>query len=153
MRHRSIQTAEIEEIEYFSNPLDGLVDMEDPQSVRDEVRAIFFMAIPGFDFKPVDMVFRDMVKLFSGKYPGYKGCNTKYHDLKHTTDTFLAMARLIHGALVKGLDIDNKAVTQGLISTLMHDTGYIQHIDDNKGTGAKYTLVHIERSIEFIPWL
>ena len=31
----------------------------------------------------------------------------------------------------------------------MHDTGYIQTVDDNSGTGAKYTLQHISRSIIF----
>lgn len=31
----------------------------------------------------------------------------------------------------------------------MHDTGYIQEADDNLGTGAKYTLIHVERSIIF----
>jgi hypothetical protein len=32
----------------------------------------------------------------------------------------------------------------------MHDTGYIQRSDDRVGTGAKYTAVHIDRSIDFM---
>ena len=32
----------------------------------------------------------------------------------------------------------------------MHDTGYIQTLDDNFGTGAKYTLQHVSRSILFM---
>lgn len=32
----------------------------------------------------------------------------------------------------------------------MNDTGYIQSADDHSGTGGKYTIVHIERSIEFM---
>jgi hypothetical protein len=32
----------------------------------------------------------------------------------------------------------------------MHDTGYIQEAYDLMGTGAKYTQVHIDRSIEFM---
>ena len=32
----------------------------------------------------------------------------------------------------------------------MHDTGYIQLAEDMTGTGGKYTLVHIERSIEVV---
>jgi len=31
----------------------------------------------------------------------------------------------------------------------MHDTGYIQKVGDVRGTGAKYTLTHVERSIDF----
>ena len=41
-------------------------------------------------------------------------------------------------------------VALGLIAALLHDTGYIQTADDEDGTGAKYTLVHVERSIEFL---
>jgi hypothetical protein len=32
----------------------------------------------------------------------------------------------------------------------MHDTGYIKGIDEAEGTGGKFTLVHIERSINFM---
>jgi hypothetical protein len=32
----------------------------------------------------------------------------------------------------------------------MHDTGYIQTLDDDVGTGAKHTLIHIDRSIAFM---
>jgi len=41
-------------------------------------------------------------------------------------------------------------VSLGIISSLMHDSGYIQEIGDDDGTGAKYTLVHIERSNKFM---
>jgi len=37
-----------------------------------------------------------------------------------------------------------------LITALMHDTGYIQTDEDRSGTGAKYTQVHVERSILFM---
>jgi hypothetical protein len=32
---------------------------------------------------------------------------------------------------------------------LLHDCGYIKQIGDNEGTGAKYTLTHVNRSDEF----
>ncbi len=130
--------------------LADLINMEDYQSVLSEVKTIVGMIFSEFDIKPIEKVYRDIIKLFSGKYPGYKKCNTEYHDLRHTLDTFLAMARLIHGAYVKGLSFNIKNVTLGLISALMHDTGYIQRRGDRDGTGAKYTLVHINRSIEFM---
>ena len=62
----------------------------------------------------------------------------------------LAMARLIHGAYLQGIKFTDKEINLGLISALMHDTGYIQTDDDNSGTGAKYTLIHIKRSIMFV---
>ncbi|NVM25221.1 MAG: hypothetical protein HWN70_04800, partial [Desulfobacterales bacterium] len=73
--------------------LSRIVNMEDPQSVFDEVRAIVLMMFQEFDFETLDRVFGDIVRLFRGEYPGYRKCTTQYHDLKHATDTFLAMAR------------------------------------------------------------
>jgi hypothetical protein len=37
----------------------------------------------------------------------------------------------------------------GLVAILMHDTGYLKKRDDNEGTGAKYTVTHVNRSAEF----
>jgi len=130
--------------------LSSMVNMDNPQSVLDEVRAIILMMLPEFDFDTVERVFKDIVRLFHGEYPGYSKCNTEYHDLKHTTDTFLAMARLIHGAFVVGENLTRENVNLGLICALMHDTGYIQTLDDNVGTGAKYTRIDSKRSIVFM---
>jgi hypothetical protein len=127
-----------------------LVNMESASDVFVEVRIIISLIFPVFDWKPVDSAFRDIVRLFCGEYPGFQACNTRYHDLKHTTDAFLAMARLIHGAHIDGKKLTERQVRLGLISALMHDTGYIQTLDDRTGTGGKYTLTHIGRSIDFL---
>ena len=127
-----------------------LVDMENPHAVLDEVRTIVCRTFPKFDFEPVERVFTEVVGLFRGECHGYGKCNTQYHDLKHTTDVLLAMARLIHGAILQGETLSPKNIALGLISALFHDTGYIQRWDDHSGTGAKYTLVHIRRSVEFM---
>ena len=126
------------------------VNMDDPQSVFDEVRTIALMVFPDFDFEPVKAVSNDVVDLFQGKYPGYQECNTVYHDLKHTTDSLLAIMRLIHGAILQGESLSKKSVSMGLIATLLHDSGYIQTMEDISGSGAKYTQSHIDRSIEFL---
>jgi len=127
-----------------------LVNMEDPQSVLEEVKAIVSVMMPDFDFEPLNRAFRDVVSLFHGQYPGYRKCNTEYHDLKHTTDALLAMTRLLHGAVLNKQVFSEKGVKLGLISALLHDTGYIQTADDNVGTGAKFTFTHISRSILFM---
>jgi hypothetical protein len=62
----------------------------------------------------------------------------------------LAMTRLMHGATVAGIRFTEKEINLGLIGALMHDTGYIQSVEDLTGTGAKYTLIHIRRSIRFV---
>lgn len=128
--------------------ISNLVDMEDPQAVLKEVRHIVFLMFPDFDMAPLDHVFVDVLKLFKGEYPAYQACDTTYHDLKHTTDTFLAMARIIHGA--QGIEnITKWGVALGLISALFHDSGYILALDED-GPGARFTQVHIRRSIAFM---
>jgi len=122
---------------------------EDPHDVLEEVKKIVLLMFPQINIDTVQKVFKDIVRLFWGKYPGYRKCNTLYHDLNHTTDCLLAMARLMHGAFVNGIAFSKREVELGLISALMHDTGYIQSVEDDTGTGAKYTLIHISRSIEF----
>lgn len=130
--------------------LPDIVNMEDPESVFSEVRQIGLMISDQFAYELVDNVFGDIVRLFQGEYPGYRRCTTEYHNLKHTTDTLLAMARLMHGAFEAGENFTGEEVNLGLICALMHDTGYIQTLDDDVGTGAKHTLIHIDRSIAFM---
>ncbi|MEA3279350.1 MAG: hypothetical protein U9Q38_01945 [Thermodesulfobacteriota bacterium] len=132
------------------NQLSNLVQMNSPGAVLDEVHLILDLISPGFDKTQVTSAFSMIVSLFEGNYPGYQACNTEYHDLRHTTDTFLAMARLIHGAVIDGKTFSHGNINLGLISTLFHDTGYIQKKYDSEGTGAKYTVSHVRRSIDFL---
>lgn len=127
-----------------------LVLMDDPRAVFNEVCRIVSVTNARLDLAFLSAVFEDILKLFRGDYPGYQKCNTCYHDLKHTTDSLLAMARLIHGASVNGLTLPDRDVLLGLGATLFHDTGYIQKESDLDGTGAKYTIIHVERSVAFM---
>ena len=130
--------------------LSDLVVTNSPEKVMEEIRIIISLGFDEFDFNTLDNVFNDVLKLYNGDYPGYRKCTTEYHSLSHTIDTFIAMARLINGYIIDNHRISEKSALLGLISALMHDTGYIQTNDDNVGTGAKYTLVHISRSITFL---
>jgi hypothetical protein len=127
----------------------NLVNIEDPDSVLNEIKIILLSINSNYPTKDVENVFQDIIRLFEGKYQGYQACNTEYHDLRHTMEVFLATSRLIHGAIVDGRMISEKMINIGIISALMHDTGYSQTLDDVSGTGAKYTVSHILRSIEF----
>ena len=130
--------------------LSELIDMSDPRSVLEEAKNILGMMFREPSHQVFEQAFADTVRLFNGEYPGYKRCTTPYHDLKHATDTMLAMARLIHGAILAGHSITEPQVTLGLMCALMHDTGYIQKLEDTEGTGAKYTGSDTIRSIEFM---
>lgn len=129
--------------------LTGIVDAGKPKLVLKEVHRTLAGVVGDDDLRRLDQVFSDVQGLFAGRYPGYSKCNTRYHDLEHTTDTLLAMARLIHGAVEAGRAIDRHKILVGLVGTLLHDTGYILTVDDRVGTGAKYTAGHIFRSIGF----
>jgi hypothetical protein len=130
--------------------LADLIDMRDPESVLKEVKNILGMMSHKPSYGMIEQAFADTVRLFNGEYPGYRRCTTPYHDFKHTTDTMLAMARLMHGAILEGHSLTGSQVSLGLMCALMHDTGYIQKEKDTKGTGAKYTGSDTIRSIEFM---
>ncbi len=122
----------------------------------EEVKDIIFLMFPRlnsykviFDISKVVGAYIDIGKLFRGDYCGYRKCNTKYHDQKHTDDCLLMMARLIHGAFLNGCRFSDRSIILGLIAAILHDTGYIQTVDDTTGTGGKYTVTHIDRSIAF----
>ena len=128
----------------------NLIPMDSPQAVLCEVIEMYDLILPDFDAAPVTSAFNTTVALYKGNFPGYRSCNTKYHDLRHTTDTFLAMARLIHGAILDGEIFTDRLIILGLITALLHDAGYIQKEHDKDGTGSKYTANHVQRSMDFL---
>ncbi|MCJ7596595.1 MAG: hypothetical protein MUO52_17660 [Desulfobacterales bacterium] len=127
-----------------------LVDIYSPKAVLEEVQVILRLISSGFDIAPITSTFNMVVRVFEGDHSEYRACNTYYHDLRHTTDAFLAMARLIHGAYINGKSFNERHIIIALISALFHDTGYIQEKHDTEGTGAKHSLYHVERSADFL---
>lgn len=128
----------------------SLIDMNSPDAILEEIKTISSLISPTADFELINIAYRDVLRLFAGRYPGYKKSNTGYHDLFHTTDVMLTSARLVHGAATTGIDFSAEEINQILLSALMHDTGYIQRESEQSGTGAQYTAIHIDRSIDFI---
>ncbi|MBU2573310.1 MAG: hypothetical protein KKH28_04455 [Elusimicrobia bacterium] len=127
-----------------------LVDMYNPAAVFEEVKSIFVSSYPVNEFEDVRKAYKDFMALYDGEYPGYCACNTHYHDKMHITDSLLAMARLIDGYNVVRKKMPVQLVKLGFMAAIFHDAGYIQSVHDMKGTGAKYTLTHVERSINFV---
>ncbi|MBW1976865.1 MAG: hypothetical protein JRI79_02670 [Deltaproteobacteria bacterium] len=130
--------------------LNDLVDIYSPNAVLEEVEIILTLISPDFNLLPVRSAFNMIVSVFEGRHAAYRACNTYYHDLRHTTDAFLAMARLIHGALLENEPFKEDQIITALIAALFHDAGYIQEKTDTEGTGAKYSLYHVERSADFL---
>ncbi len=130
--------------------LADLVDMDSPDAVLDEVLFIITLIDPRLDPSQISNAFSFMVSLYQGQWPAEQACNTQFHDLRHITDTTLAMARLIHGAILNGQRMNQRQIFTGLVAAMAHDTGYIQDKMDSIGTGAKFTAVHVQRSMDFI---
>ena len=130
--------------------LSKILPVDSPEASHEEVLTILKLISPELKTHSINSVLKLVLDLYSGKYPGYRACNTEYHDLKHTIETYLAMARLIHGDAVEKHRFSDRQIVLGLISALLHDAGYIQTDDDLDGTGAKYTATHVKRSMDFI---
>ena len=130
--------------------LSDLVEMNSPEVVLDEVQIILKLIDPDFNITPVISAFFSTTELYNGSYPGYRACNTDYHDLHHIIAVFLAITRLIHGAMLESGTFTDREITLGLISALLHDAGYIQEEHDLEGTGSKHTANHVQRSMDFI---
>ncbi len=130
--------------------LANLLDMNSPKAILDETTAILALMYPAPDSKPVAVAFKVTDDLYHGRYPGVKACNTSYHDFGHATRTFLAMARLMHGAHVDGLRVAMQQACLGLVAALFHDVGFIQEEGDREGTGAKHSRNHELRSINLV---
>ena len=93
-----------------SNTLPALSgsSIDNPQDVMAEVKKIILLIFKKFEFNQFEQVFSDILKLFKGDYPGYRQCNTSYHDLSHTMDCLLVTAKLIHGAFLNGVIFEPK---------------------------------------------
>lgn len=120
-----------------------------PEEIYEEIIHIVSLITDDFNPKLFKAAFKDTVKVFAGKYNGYRESNTKYHDIDHTLSVTLTTARLMHGCMDE-VEFTSKDIQTGLIAALFHDIGLIQKSDDTKGTGAKYTVGHEQRSIEFM---
>ncbi len=127
-----------------------LIDSQDPQEILKEILYIVSLLKADSTAEHIRSVYADIILLFNGEYPGYRASNTKYHNLEHTIMVTLATARLIHGCVMGGFRFDSQSIMLGIIAGLYHDSGLIQTKHDQQGTGAKYTIGHEKRSVEFM---
>lgn len=127
------------------------VATNDPSAVKNEVQAAYIAMFPLGDYEFVFRVFDWAEKCFAGRYGDYQAIDARYHDLEHTLQGTLCMARLLrcrHEAKVQPR-VSQHHFELGIIGILLHDTGYLKHRSDTVGTGAKYTATHVYRSLEF----
>ena len=131
------------------------VKVSDPATVRDAVHALYSETFPGMSYDKLWLAFYDFERLFTGRYPGYLGCDTTYHDMQHSLDMTLAVARLVTGyeRSVEPADrLGAGRAQMAIITALFHDAGYIRHEvrDKDFTNGAQFTLCHVSRSADFL---
>jgi hypothetical protein len=127
------------------------IKTRDPSQVEAEVEKAYAEMFPQGDRNFTATVFKWAREWFEGKYRNYQAIDAHYHDLEHTLQGVLCMARLLRGRHAQGVEprLTQRMFELGILAILMHDTGYLKTRGDVDGTGAKYTLTHVDRSIEF----
>jgi hypothetical protein len=127
------------------------VATKDPTAVEGEVQAAYLAMFPDGDRQFVPQAFGWAVDCFAGRYRDYQAVDTWYHDFEHTLQGTLCLARLLHGRHRTGAQpaLTERMLQLAVLGILLHDTGYLKKRDDTEGTGAKYTINHVERSADF----
>ena len=131
------------------------VQVSSPAAVRDAVHKLFSTTFPGASFDKLWLAFYDFERLFTGRFPGYKGCDTTYHDVQHTLDMTLALTRLVAGyerSVEPAERLGARRAQMAIVTSLFHDAGYIRHQERDKdfSNGAQFTLYHVSRSADFL---
>jgi hypothetical protein len=130
------------------------VCIADPHEVSDVVCGILERLYPRADLAPVRSAFDTFTRLYAGILPGYHGCDTWYHDVQHSLDCTLALARLIDGherSVPRRSRIGERRARLGVICALFHDSGYIRRYDEAQfHNGAEFTFYHVTRSANFL---
>ncbi|HKQ25054.1 MAG TPA: HD domain-containing protein [Burkholderiales bacterium] len=132
------------------------VNTTDPAAVNTEVNRIFLELYPNASTHVLNRAFRDLRRLHKGEYPGYRACDTGYHNLQHSLDVTLAMARLMDGYERSHHDHRTEALGAklfrfGVVAALFHDIGYLRKVNDMRHkNGAEYTLKHVSRGARFL---
>lgn len=130
------------------------VNTTEPASVNGEVNRIFLELYPNASTHVLNRCFRDLTRLQRGEYPGYHACDTSYHNLQHSLDVTLAMARLMDGyerTQDRSSELGARLFRFGIVTALFHDIGYLRKINDTRHkNGAEYTLKHVTRGAKFL---
>ena len=131
------------------------VQVSSAPQVRAAVADLFSALYPQSSFDSVWLAFHDFERVFRGADPSYHAVDTSYHDMQHTLDMTLALARLIagHEMSVEAADrLGADRAELAIVSALFHDVGYLRHRerDANAVNGAVFTRSHVTRSGQYL---
>ena len=131
------------------------VQVSSTRHVRSAVSDLFAALYPRSSFDSVWMAFHDFDRVFGGLDPRYHAVDTPYHDMQHTLDMTLALARLIAGhemSVEQGDRLGADRAELAIVSALFHDVGYLRHRERDAGAlnGAVFTRSHVTRSGHYL---
>lgn len=130
------------------------VNLADPDAVCAAVCGILSARFANADIPLVRRGFDTFTRLFAGRLDDYVGCDTWYHDVRHSLDAALAYTRLVDGyesAAAPDQQLGASRAVLGVIIALFHDAGYVRSArDTGHANGAEFTLCHVARSGDFI---
>ena len=130
------------------------VQVSQPVAVREAVLELYSDTWPGAPQDALVAALKDFERLFTGQMPGYLGVDTVYHDLQHSQDVVLAMARLMAGyekGHPDGPRIGAERALMAMVTALFHDSGYIREANESAiSNGAEFTRNHVTRSARFL---
>ena len=91
----------------------------DVASVAAEIRGIYVDLYSKTCAGKLEQPFHDFEALYSGEFPGFRACDTGYHDIQHVLDVTLAMARLLDGYKRVGREpLDERTFRLGVVLAL-----------------------------------
>ena len=128
----------------------GAVSVSDAGAVAAATRAILERRFGAtFDARLLHESFGAIERLFAGGRDGYLACDMPYHDLRHSLDTALVMARLIGGCPSANPSLTPELGLCGVLLGLMHDTGLIRKDSEAALCGPQLMAEHESRSVAF----
>jgi hypothetical protein len=133
----------------------GTVPLDDAAAVADAIDGILSRSFGAgqFDRALLRSSFAFVERLFEGGQAGYLACDMPYHDLRHSLDAALAMARLVDGYRQQG-GTTAAALTPDLglaavLLALLHDTGFLRTTAEASLCGPELAAAHEPRSAAF----
>jgi hypothetical protein len=130
------------------------VQVSSAEAVTRAVFETLNQVFPDEKFERARQAYVDFEKLFTGKWPGFLGCDTVYHDIQHTLDMSLAVARIFTGHELTVADDERLGAERcelGIIIALFHDAGFIRNENDTDYRhGAELTQSHVARGAELL---
>lgn len=97
----------------------------------------------------LEKLLTDVEDLYAGRWPSHEACEVEYHDFVHALDVALAAARIVAGwnRVHPERRIDEELYCWTVAAGLFHDAGYIKDKGDREGQGGKFTITHVQRSM------